>query len=1159
MNTACMPYPPSFSMGVFDISEPGASSTSAANNAQTSSADVDEDPSSSQASGRDKTLAAEVAADDPVFSAAVTCVISYAAVLCKFLPPECFIAHQSYDFIHNAQYFYVLDGSVDRQHSSRRAAQANLRRNGSVVIADCREAQIVHLGNQLATDLIFIEWPECMGEINVPGTLDAPSTRYLAHVTVDRVVREAELLPGCHTTKMRDVELRRFSSGGPASASASFSSDAGAGSSLQPAAAARNSDQELSERALSVDSSRNLYSFSRCVLGRLLPPKRQFEWLPRDQVASSEQAPALLLASGSGSAPRAVSERLVSNEIVSGDLAMDLVDALMRRKFTQMQLAAGIQVHVTAPAGAGKTRLFIDLATQNVQRGISSLHTMFNRDASDAMNVRLKEKRDAEIRRGIKFVTPATTFARTTDALCYRDDRRDKGSPIDHKRIVARAVKDTIEAEFGPIGKKSRRKKGITTDYAGPDADARRQLRIQATATIARIANHGLEPASWCDFCETYVARVLADPAFPDTWAYSRMLGMRMARKNQGGPMFHATKPSLRKADALLLDEAQDSAVPELSEIASHAGKAFVCVGDPNQNINGYRYDDGCGECAPISDWNPAAACRLYRTYRFDTRLAHIVQAITGVPGIGTEQRELVAVNGQMQRAGKPIPGRAVFVFIDGRQKQWERDETGARFGEWDVDMVPPGTRSPNVWLFRTRRSIYEVIDMAVSKFGADVTQGKLWLPKRELDKLLALAKPREDGDGDSDQYDSDDDDEGGVPGNLARALAFAQRQKDAGVLERGSRIELSTAHAYKGLESDVVRVDPNLWAGRVIPELRYVAVTRMRLELQLVWYRDCYEAKKAQWEAERAASDWRNRVYGASPARTRPSPSRSSLASASQDPAPNPSLSQLLAAPAAPVVLFDSNSEGKKGDASGEAGDNDAGEGGAEGHEGDNDDDDEGADSDGNLRGFVTSDSDDIGDDEDYESDGSGLGPGADSASPPLRERRLKRRRSEERAAPAASSGAAADSSVASAASLSCAAAAAAASPQPPVAAAVVRPRANRVIESDSEPDSSTDSEAEQRSSQPRPLKRLRKATMPAPGPSASSSSASAAAAAGLGRVAGLPDADSDDDGPVMPARARGGSAPGAAAALAAAGPAATRSGRAELPTSNTDAGRKR
>ncbi len=255
--------------------------------------------------------------------------------------------------------------------------------------------------------------------------------------------------------------------------------------------------------------------------------------------------------------------------------------------------AAGRDLALVAGAGTGKTSTLILMGAAIRKRG---LYVAFNKAIAD----------DARRRFGPNVV------CRTAHSLAFR--------------AVGRGYHERLNAQVRIPAKQTARMLGITRDLP---IDSHRikvshqarlvmgMLRRFCYSTDRQVMARHLEPVNGLDApAQEYLARTLlpyAIKAWEDICAHN---GALRFEHDHYMKMWAMTDPVL-EAGFVLLDEAQDTN-PVLEEIFLSQEAQRVCVGDPAQQIYGWRH------ARDVMTGFPAEHLHLTQSFRFGPQIAQV-------------------------------------------------------------------------------------------------------------------------------------------------------------------------------------------------------------------------------------------------------------------------------------------------------------------------------------------------------------------------------------------------------------------------------------------------------------------------------------------------------------------------------------------------------
>ncbi|MFF5229307.1 UvrD-helicase domain-containing protein [Dactylosporangium sp. NPDC000521] len=271
----------------------------------------------------------------------------------------------------------------------------------------------------------------------------------------------------------------------------------------------------------------------------------------------------------------------------------------MAVKPTEEQLAArdlfagGNELALVAGAGTGKTSTLVLMANATRRRG---LYVAFNRSIAD----------DARARFG------ANVDCRTAHSLAHK--------------AVGRAYQTRLNASARIPAKETARLLGINRDLWVSSRPVTRghqarlvmgMIRRFCYSTDRQVMARHLEPVNGLDLrAQDHVAGALlpfARKAWDDICARD---GVLRFEHDHYMKMWALTEPTL-DADFVLLDEAQDTN-PVLEEVFLAQGAQRVCVGDPAQQIYGWR------SARDVMTGFPAQHLHLTQSFRFGPPIARV-------------------------------------------------------------------------------------------------------------------------------------------------------------------------------------------------------------------------------------------------------------------------------------------------------------------------------------------------------------------------------------------------------------------------------------------------------------------------------------------------------------------------------------------------------
>jgi hypothetical protein len=462
---------------------------------------------------------------------------------------------------------------------------------------------------------------------------------------------------------------------------------------------------------------------------------------------------------------------------------------------------AGGDLALVAGAGTGKTATLVMMAAATRGRG---LYVAFNKAIAD----------DAKRRFG------ANVECRTAHSLAFH--------------AVGRSYQDRLRDQVRMPATRTAAALGITKDL--PIGDHGVKVNHQARlvmgmirrfcySTDRQVMSRHLEPVNGLDDRgQEYLAATLL-PFAVKAWDDIRSHQGRLRFEHDHYLKMWAMTGPVLNADFVLLDEAQDTN-PVLEEIFLDQDAQRVCVGDPAQQIYGWR------NARDVMTGFPARSMNLTRSFRFGPPIADVAnrwlrhaESVLRLTGCGPDAARIGDVsdpdvvlcrgNADAMKEVLAFLGRGVPVALAGGGDAMCRVARAA-------EELKAGRRTshPELFLFRSWGEVQDYVEH--DQAGQDL---------RAIVKLV-------------DTYGPDE---------IIRAVNGLSGEDSA-------RVTVSTAHKAKGREWDSVRIGSGFaappadgeGAQRALPaaeaRLVYVAVTRARRRLDptgIAWV-DEYEKNAA-------------------------------------------------------------------------------------------------------------------------------------------------------------------------------------------------------------------------------------------------------------------------------------------------------------------------
>ena len=516
------------------------------------------------------------------------------------------------------------------------------------------------------------------------------------------------------------------------------------------------------------------------------------------RIGRSSEGPARLFTAESA---QAESAQAVSAQAVSAqarcEASMRLLDAEHRAFVTDYRFDEDI-LAIKAVAGSGKTTTLLNLCAKNPGKRV--LYIAFNKALIDDIRAKAAD-------RGLRNVKPMTF-----DALVYQE-------------AVARRATTASRAPSTVTSSTQTSSTGTSSTGTSSTIDQDMMAMGFPTLEIVDLKPHSLgralpwlEDKPWAvkdhyvrafgDFCRQTRYRE------PGPMAPGKPLLEAMWKETRAGRL--NTFAGLRKLaqvdhwfrgrlsadyDCVFIDEAQDFDPIMLDILLMDAGIPKIFVGDPMQEIYGWR---GCINAFARLPPSTTLTVEFYTTFRMGNPACRAICGLFPgstcrmIPGGCSAQREShlhAPVWGQAMKAPDPEQKR-VWLFRTWRCLLEEAARVGEKKEIWIHGFAAQMTlmRALHRKLSKCKRSLTKAEE---DEFSDDLPRYLLSLSHADLENLIAA-----------------------IEGNLAPDAASA-------------RVVMYTIHAYKGLEDDVVVVYNDIDPVKD-EKLLYVAVTRGRREIFL-------------------------------------------------------------------------------------------------------------------------------------------------------------------------------------------------------------------------------------------------------------------------------------------------------------------------------------
>lgn len=255
--------------------------------------------------------------------------------------------------------------------------------------------------------------------------------------------------------------------------------------------------------------------------------------------------------------------------------------------------AAGHDLALVAGAGTGKTATLVQMAAATRKRG---LYVAFNKAIAQ----------DAGRRFG------SNVSCRTSHSIAFR--------------AVGRLYHERLSTQARIPAKQTARMLGITRDLPVEShvVKINHQARLVSGmirrfcySTDRQVMARHMEPVNGLDAnAQEYLARTLL-PYAVKAWEDICSTTGRLRFEHDHYMKMWALKNPVLHADFILLDEAQDTN-PVLEEIFLNQRAQRICVGDPAQQIYGWR------NARDVMTGFPAESLRLTQSFRFGPRIAQV-------------------------------------------------------------------------------------------------------------------------------------------------------------------------------------------------------------------------------------------------------------------------------------------------------------------------------------------------------------------------------------------------------------------------------------------------------------------------------------------------------------------------------------------------------